>query len=142
MLLGGFGALIFECSSRRIHSYEDLKVNNSGRYAEHGVHLELPILEFTGPGLCEVSFKMNFNSSWGGGRSPETSLLLLRQYVRYGSVAPLVTGGKPVGMDFNLWVCTGTGEAHKYYDGRGQMFGAEVDVTLKEYRLILRSNVI
>jgi len=135
MLVGAFGSLIFECSSRRVHSYEDLKVNTSARYHEHDVHLELPVLEYTGPGLSEVSFKMNFNTSWGS--PPEPSIRLLREYVRNGFVAPLVTANKPVGAGFNLWVCVSLGEEHKYVDGRGLMFGASIDVSLKEYRVLL-----
>jgi phage protein U len=135
MLVGMFGTLIFECSSRRVHSYEDLKVSNSARYATHDTHLELPVLEYCGPNLSEVKFRMNFNTSWGA--PPEVSIRMLRQYARYGFVSPLITANKPVGFNFNLWVCIEAGEEHKWVDGRGQLFGAYVDVSLKEYRVLL-----
>lgn len=135
MLLGMFGSLVFECSSRRVHSYEDLKVTNSSRYAQHDAHLELPILEYTGPNLSEVSFRMNFNTSWGS--PPIPSIRQMRIYARDGLVSPLITGSLPSAVGFNLWVCTQLGEEHKWVDGRGLLFGASIDVSLKEYRVLL-----
>jgi hypothetical protein len=135
-LLGAYGALIFECSSRRVHSYEALRVGQSSRWAQHDVHLEMPILEFSGPGLTEVNFRMNFNKSWGS--APMASIVLLREYCRQGLAAPLVTGRIPVSYSsLNLFVCTQLGEEHKWYDGNGSIFGAAIDVTLKEYRVLL-----
>lgn len=134
-LVGCFGALIFECSRRRVHTFQDLKVTNTARYAQHDVHLQLPILEFTGPGLTEVSFSMNFNQQWNA--DPFISLSLLRMYCRVGAVAPLLVGNRPITISFNLWVVTNVGEDHKFFTRGGTLQGAQVDVSLKEYRLLL-----
>ena len=84
----------------------------------------------------EVNFRMNFNTSWGS--SPLGSISMMREYCRSGFVAPLITGQLPMSRySLNLWVCTQLGEEHKWYDGRGLMFGAAIDVTLKEYRALL-----
>jgi hypothetical protein len=64
-LVGTFGVLIFEASGSRVHTFSDLTVSTQNRFAQHDVHLEMPILEYTGPGLTEVNFKMNFNKQWG-----------------------------------------------------------------------------
>ena len=64
-LVGTFGALVFETSGMRVHTFSDLAVSTENRFAEHAVHLETPVLEYVGPGLTEVHFSMNFNKQWG-----------------------------------------------------------------------------
>jgi hypothetical protein len=78
---------------------------------------------------------MNFNKQWGS--DPFKSLLILREYVQTGMVAPLLVGMRPVTLGFNLFVCVGVEEEHKWFDSRGGLFGAGVDVTLREYRVLL-----
>lgn len=135
-IAGCYGALIFTCSRREVHTFYDLKVSSEGRYAEHMVHNQLPILEFVGPGLTEVTFAMNFNTQWG--REPAASLSVLRSYARYGLVAPLLVGHRPIVIGgFNLWVLTKLGEDHKFFTRRGVLQGASIDVNLKEYRVTI-----
>jgi hypothetical protein len=135
-LLGAYGALIFECSRRRVHTFSDLTVSDSARFAQHDVHLQAPILEFCGPGLSEVSFTMNFNTMWNA--DPHISLVILRRYSKTGIVAPLLVGGKPLVIySPNLWVLTSLGETHKWFTRDGILMGASADVSLKEYRLLI-----
>jgi phage protein U len=134
-LVGTFGVLMFECSGNRVHTFSDLKVSTENRFAQHDVHLEMPVLEYTGPGLAEVTFAMNFNKQWGA--DPTVSLLILRAYLKWGFISPLLVGMRPLTIGFNLFVCTRVEEEHKFFDGRGVLFGAAVNVTLKEYRLLL-----
>jgi hypothetical protein len=134
-MIGTFGVLMFECSRRRIHTFDDLKISNSNRFAEHEVHLQTPVLEFCGPGLTAVRFRMNFNKQWGS--DPFMSLMVLRTYVKTGFVAPLLIGMRPITLGFNLFICDSVEEEHKWFDGRGRLFGASVDVSLREYRLLL-----
>ena len=139
-LVGTFGALLFECSGMRVHTFTDLSVSTQNRYAQHDVHLEMPILEYVGPGLADVEFAMNFNKQWGS--DPIESLLILRAYLKWGFVAPLLVGLRPVTIGTNLFVCTRVGEEHKWFDGKGTLFGAAVTVALKEYRLMTGSQGI
>ena len=134
-LVGTFGVLLFECSAHRVHTFDAFSVNTENRFAQHDVHLEMPILEYTGPGLTEVNFAMNFNRQWGS--DPIDSLLILRAYLKWGFISPLLVGMRPITLGFNLFVCTRVGEQHKFFDSAGSLFGAAVDVTLKEYRLLL-----
>lgn len=134
-LVGTFGVLVFEASGRRVHTFSDLKVSTENRFAQHDVHLEMPVLEYTGPGLAEVNFTMNFNKQWGS--DPIGSLLILRAYLKWGFISPLLVGMRPVTIGFNLFVCTRVDEEHKFFDARGALFGAAVAVQLKEYRLLL-----
>lgn len=134
-LVGTFGALIFEASGVRVHTFSDLHVATQNRFAQHDVHLESPILEYVGPGLSEVTFNMNFNTQWGS--EPTASLLILRAYLRSGFVAPLLVGLRPVALGANLFVCVGVAEDHKFFDSSGALFGAAVDVALREYRMLI-----
>lgn len=135
-VVGCFGTLIFECSRRKVHIFDELTVDYESRYAQHDVHMQLPILEFTGPDLVEVNFTMNFNKQWNA--DPTASLIVLRTYVRQGLVAPLLVGHRPIIMGgFNLWVVTKLGEEHKWFMRDGTLQGVAVDVSLKEYRVLL-----
>ena len=134
-LVGTFGVLVFETSGRRVHTFSDLAVSTENRFAQHDVHLETPVLEYIGPGLAEVSFTMNFNKQWGS--DPIVSLLILRAYLKFGFISPLLVGMRPVTLGFNLFVCTRVAEEHKFFDSRGALFGAAVEVQLREYRLLL-----
>ncbi len=44
-LLGCYGVIVFEASRRRINTFTDFRVENKGRWTEHKVHLQMPILE-------------------------------------------------------------------------------------------------
>ena len=134
-LVGTFGALIFETSGMRVHTFSDLNVSTENRFAQHDVHLEMPVLEYIGPGLTEVNFAMNFNTQWGS--EPTASLLILRGYLRWGFISPLLVGMRPVTLGFNMFVCTRVDEEHKFFDSAGVLFGAAVQVQLREYRLLL-----
>jgi len=134
-IVGCFGPLIFECSRSKVHTYYDLKVEHEPRYAQHDVHMQLPILEFTGPGLTQVAFSMNFNQQWNA--DPFISIATLRVMARQGFIAPLLMGNRPIVFGFNLWVIVKLGEDHKWFTRRGTLQGASIDVELKEYRVLL-----
>lgn len=134
-LLGIFGPVVFECSRRKVLIYDNVKVQNQSRYATHDVHMQLPILEFTGPGLTEVNFTMNLNKEWNS--DPFATVVLLRQFNKSGLIAPLIIGNRPLVIGFNLWVLMSVGEEHKWFTRHGELFGASVDVKLQEYRVLL-----
>jgi hypothetical protein len=133
-VVGTFGALIFEASGMRIHTFSDMRVSTENRFAQHDVHLEMPILEYVGPGLTDVEFAMNFNTQWGS--EPLASLMILRAYLKFGFISPLLVGMRPVTIGTNMFVCVRVGEEHKFFDASGSLFGAAVIVGLKEYRLM------
>jgi hypothetical protein len=95
----------------------------------------LPILEFIGPGLTTVGFKMNFNQQWNA--DPFASLIVLRTYAKNGVVAPLLVGNRPITAGFNLWIVDNLGEDHKWFTRGGTLQGAGIDVSLKQYRILL-----
>jgi len=78
---------------------------------------------------------MNLNREWNS--DPFVSLMLLRMYCKQGFVAPLLVGNRPITLGFNLWVVTNVGEEHKFFMRDGTLFGAAVDVNLKEYRVMV-----
>jgi hypothetical protein len=72
---------------------------------------------------------------WGS--DPLESLIILRGYLKFGFVSPLLVGMRPVTLGTNMFVCTQVNEEHKFFDSSGVLFGASVEVQLKEYRLLL-----
>lgn len=134
-LIGAYGQLVFEVSRRRVHTFTDLEISDSPRFAEHDVHLEIPILEFTGPGLTEVNFAMNFNWAWN--TNPMQSIEVVRGYSKGGIVAALLVGSKPVIRGANLWCLTGLGEHHTWHSRTGALQGATINVSLKQYRALI-----
>ena len=95
----------------------------------------MPILEFTGPGLIHVSFAMKLNADFNA--PPWESINLLRAYAQTGAVAPLIVGGRPVTLGFNLWMMQKLGEAHEIFERDGTLRVAIIDVSLAEYRVLL-----
>jgi hypothetical protein len=133
-IVGTFGALLFQASGMRVHTFSDMHISTENRFAQHDIHLEMPILEYIGPGLTDVEFAMNFNRQWGS--EPLESLMILRAYLKFGFISPLLVGMRPVTIGTNMFVCTRVGEEHKFFDDNGSLFGASVAVGLKEYRLL------
>lgn len=128
MIFGVFGPLVF---ARHVGIMHDFNEGESITFAEHGIHLQKPRLEFTGHSLCEVNFEMDFLEQLT--TAPAAGILLLSSLLRSHRSYALIVAGKPVGGWSSLFVLTEKSAAHHWYSNRGTVQHATVKVSLREY---------
>lgn len=129
MLVGFLNQTPFSVSASTIRTFNDYTRSGSGRWSKHDLIGQKPKLEFLGPDIEKISFKMQLRADQG--ISPQTELKRLRDIRDQGQVVSLVLGYKPVGGGF--WVIESLDEAVKYWTKYGHIYCAEVTVTLQEY---------
>lgn len=127
--IGKFGKVSFVVSSDKVNTFDDMKWDTSAAYATHDRHLQTDLLEFMGPELEQITFKMKFSVFLGV--NPIKAVNDLRRMVREGTVERLVIGGRVYG-DYK-WAIVKLSSAMKTFDNKGNCWAAEVTVTLKEY---------
>jgi hypothetical protein len=103
----------------------------TARWGEHPVHLAKPLLEYGGPQLIEISFKMELVKPFT--TDPLATIIVLEEIMDLAIPLPLVVGMKPMGRGFSLFVLTSLKHQMKYFYRGGGLLGASVDVELKEY---------
>ncbi|MCT8975488.1 phage tail protein [Clostridium sp. CX1] len=129
--IGSFGEIVFEVSEKITQTFSNLKRSGSVRWAEHEVNQKKPISEFIGAELEEISFDILLKAELGV--NPSKQLEKLREIRDTGKVDYFIIGGKPVSQ--NYWYIQQMSEAYNVIDSNGNILSAEVNVTLKEYRL-------
>jgi hypothetical protein len=130
-VIGSFGDVIFEVSTRRVRTFDNFARGGSGRWAEHEIINQKPVPEFTGPGLEEISFSVRLDANMGV--NPESELKKLREMRDTGKVADLIIGGEPISE--SMWVLESLREQHKVFSGNGRIIIATAELSLKEYPL-------
>jgi len=131
MIFGVFGPLVFALYVGVMHSFHESESTN---FAEHPIHLRKAALEFTAPGLAEVSFEMDFLA--GLTMAPAAGIELVSSLRRAARAYPLIIGGRPIGTWHAKFVLTETGAAHHWYAAGGGIQHATVKVSLREYAQI------
>lgn len=124
--VGLFGKLPFLCSSAVTFTFKDLSVSRSVRWATHEIIGKKPVLEYIGPGLTEVSFNIQLNSSLG--TPPLVALILLKKMLEKKQPERLLIGSDYLGK----FVIESIGETRKHHNNFGICVSAEVSLTLKE----------
>lgn len=128
-MIGSFGDVIFYVSRDSARTLKDLVRSEGGRYATHDIHLKKPKLEFLGPGLSDMSFKMEFHASRGMNPIKETDKLIRMQ--RDGEYHFFILGNKRFGMKY--FVLKSVSIDFKVIDNKGVVLLAEADIKLEEY---------
>ena len=82
--------MVFTSSSNLVRTFSDLRQRNGARYAEHEVIGKKPKLEFVGPGLEEISFKVQLMRELGV--DPDKELKVLQEMRDKGEAALLIFG--------------------------------------------------
>lgn len=126
-MIGTFGPVTFVASADILRTLNGFTRKREGRYAVHDVANGKPRLEFTGPGLYEVSFSMRFDAAFG--LVPKSELDALAKIRDEGRAEYMIIGRHPIGR----FVITGLDEAWTRIDGAGRLLVATVNVSLKEY---------
>ena len=143
MIVGYMGDIPFMTSRRYLLTIDEYVRNGTGRWAQHNILSQKPSLEFLGPDLDEITFKINLRRDHGV--NPENVLKKLRKMRDTGEVFPLVLGGqvigdlfmslitgRPFGSSSGLWTLKSLSEPVKHWYGSA-IYIVEVNVTLKEY---------
>lgn len=125
-LTGLFGKVPFVSSSAVVYTFKDLSVSRSARWATHEIIGKKPKLEYIGPGLTEVSFNIQLNSSLG--TPPLVALIMLKKMLEKKQPERLLIGPAYLGK----FVIESIGEERKYHNNFGICVSAEVSITLKE----------
>lgn len=127
--VGAFGEITFECSSKTVRTFTNYKRENKARYATHNLIMQKPALEFLGPDLMEISFKMILTVNLG--TNPMMEADKLRKMCEEGTAAPLIMGSQVIGE--HQWVIESVTESAQAWDNSGNILLNELDVRLKEY---------
>jgi phage protein U len=130
-MLGLYGPVFFTTIFGGVNTFDDLKKTTSTRWGTHELWQQLPLLEYTGPHLIELSFKMNFILPIT--TDPAGAMFLLEQMQYSATPYPLVIGLMPMGRGPSLFVMESLEENPKYFFRGGSIIGASVEVKLKEY---------
>lgn len=127
--IGAFAGVTFSVSDKTVKTFNNMKWQISGKYAEHDRHMKRDLLEFLGPELETISFGMKLSVFLGV--TPLTEISKLRSIVQTGKTDRLVIGGKVYGA--YKWVMTEMAVDLERFDKKGNLLSAKVDVTMKEY---------
>ena len=119
--------MIFEASSDLVRTFSELQQKNSARYAEHEVIGKKPLLEVLGPGLEEISFKLQLMSSLGV--KPDEEVKVLQEMRDAGEVGQLIFGEIKIGK----FVIVDLSQQEGPRDRHGAPTWIEVELTIKEY---------
>lgn len=125
-VIGIFGNIPFVSSNSIVFTFKDLSISRSTRWATHEVIGRIPLLEYIGPGLTEVSFNIQLNSMLG--TPPLAALIQLKKMLEKKQAERLLIGPDYLGK----FVIESIGEERKYHNNFGICVSAEVSITLKE----------
>ena len=129
MLVGFLGDIAFRVSSNYLRTFDEYNRNASGRWAKHDIIGRKPTLEFLGPDVEKISFKMQFRADYG--INPREELKRLRNLCDTGQALTLVIGNKVIGD--NYWIIESVDENVTYWSREGQILSVTANVTLQEY---------
>lgn len=127
MSVGSFGKIVFTVSSDQIRTFEDLQQQCAARYAEHQVIGKKPLLEFLGPGLEEISFKVKLMAAHGV--DPDEELKALQEMRDEGQVGVLIFGEIKIGKFALESISSSEGPRNK----SGRATWIEAGLSIKEY---------
>lgn len=127
--IGSFGDLVFSVSDRTVKTFDGMSWDFSADYATHDRHIKADLLEYMGPGIEGISFSMVLSAFLGV--NPLKEIKKLREMVKEGHAERLVIGGKVYGS--YKWVMQKGTVDFQRFDNKGNLWAANIKVTLKEY---------
>ncbi len=127
--IGSFGDVIFEVSTDKILTFNDLEKKSSAKWNEHSIAGNKAKLEFDGPGLTDLSYNILLRAEFG--INPMKEMAKLNKMNDRGEAHHFVLGQKPIMT--NKFVIADITEKLRNIDQNGNVFTIEVTVSLKEY---------
>lgn len=127
--IGSFGDVIFEVSTNKLLTFNDLEKKSSAKWNEHDIQGNKAKLEFNGPGLIDISYRLLLRAEHG--INPLKEIAKLEGMQNKGEAHHFILGQKPIAP--NKFVIADVSSGLRNIDPNGNVFSAEVTVSLKEY---------
>ncbi len=125
--IGNWGSYLkFQTDDSKVLTFDGFNRKASARVSKHNIISGKPVLEYLGPDLQSITFRIELNAMLGVRPRKEEEKLLKR----IGYVAPLVIGGKKICSRAML---TGVGSAYDIVLMKGEVLSISLDITLTEY---------
>lgn len=121
--------VIFQVSSETLETIKNMVWSGSARYATHQRHLTHAVTEFVGLDPDKFTFDITLLAELGV--EPMVELVKLWKYEREGTALQLVIGDHGYGK--YRWTITSHDTKIQYTDVNGDIYCAEVSVSLQEY---------
>lgn len=125
-MIGTLGDTVFTVSTDRVFTFRGLSRSGAPRIEEHAVIGRKPVLEFSGPGLEQVTFSIRLDAFLGV--NPMEEIKQIRSARDLGKIQSLVIAGEYWGR----WIIMSAEETHSRHDGSGRLIVADISITLKE----------
>lgn len=129
MSIGSLGEVVFEVSSDKVHTFQDLQIQRKANYAEHAIHGKKGLLEFTGFAPLTATMKIDLLAALGV--VPKDELDALVEILTNHEAVPFILNGEPQGD--NLWVLESMAESYPVINNKGELISVSVTLNLKEY---------
>ena len=127
--IGNWGSYVkFMVSEDTILTFKDMARKGAVRTAKHNLLNGKPKLEFIGPDLQTVTFKMELSALTGV--KPRKQEERLYRKMNSGAVVPLVVGGKKI---LSRAMITSISSAYDIAMQRGEILSMTLTVTMTEY---------
>lgn len=129
MYIGSMGSIPFIVSRPYVLTFDGYNRSSDGRWAKHDIIGDKPRLEFIGPNVEKINFKIQLTIKHNV--VPERELERLRKMRDKGKPFVLVIGNKPIGR--NMWVLESLSEEAIFYNALGMATSVNATVSLTEY---------
>lgn len=141
MPAGAFGpALYFGHGPLGLAPMDGWEKTMKARWAKHEIHLGMPLPEFLGPDLTEVSLEMGFIRPYT--TDPQLAIQLIELYVNLSIPQFLILGTTPVGRGMSQFVIQDVVERMTVIEAGGRITSAKIKVKLMEYPSSLSNNLL
>lgn len=128
--IGNLGKLIvFEVSSKKVLTFNNLTRSVKGRWATHDVIGGKPVSEFLGADQGTLSLSIHISAMHGV--RPRSTIKNIENAVEKGTPNVLVIGGQQVGS--HKWVITDMSETWGTVIKDGRLVSANLSLNLAEY---------
>ena len=129
MKVGTLGDIVFQVSDETVLTLRNVKWTESADYSTHKRHGGTTLNEYTGSGVGAFTFSIRLSEFLGVSTVEQIKQIL--KYLREGETLRLVIGRKIYGR--YRWVITKSAITMEYFDKRGNLTQADVQLTLSEY---------
>lgn len=128
-MIGLLGSLRFRVNDNKVFTFNNMKREVSASWNTMERIGQKPISEFSGPNLQTISLDITLDASLGV--RPRQLLEILERMTETGQANELVIGRKMVGK--NKWVITKCSQAWDVILRGGELYRANVSLSLQEY---------